>query len=87
MKAKGKHFRESKRGWDASSVRSPKASSSRQRETVLDRPGRAGKTSAEIGLPTVAQWLTNSTRNHDVVGSTPGLTQWVKDPALPQAAE
>ena len=35
------------------------------------------------GVPVVAQWLTNLTRNHKVVGSTPGLTQWVKDPALP----
>ena len=26
---------------------------------------------------------TNPTRNHEVVGSSPGLTQWVKDPALP----
>ena len=24
----------------------------------------------------------NSTRNHEVVGSIPGLTQWVKDPVL-----
>ena len=24
------------------------------------------------------QWLTNPTRNHEVVGSIPGLTQWVK---------
>ena len=30
----------------------------------------------------MAQWLTNPTRNHEVVGSIPGLTRWVKDPAL-----
>ena len=31
-----------------------------------------------IGVPTVAQWLTNPTRNHEVAG----LAQWVDNLAL-----
>ena len=34
------------------------------------------------GVPVVAQGLTNLTRNHKVVGSIPGLVQWVKDLVL-----
>ena len=34
-------------------------------------------------FPSVAKWLANPTRNHDVSGSIPGLAQWVDDPALP----
>ena len=37
----------------------------------------------KYGVPVVAQWLTNPTRNREVVGSVPGLAQRVKDPALP----
>ena len=35
------------------------------------------------GVPVVAQWLTNPTRNHEVAGSVPALARWVNDPALP----
>ena len=35
------------------------------------------------GVPIVAQWLTNPTKNHKVSSSIPGLAQWVKDPVLP----
>ena len=33
----------------------------------------------------MAQWLTNPTRNHEVAGSIPGLTQWAGNLALPWA--
>ena len=36
-----------------------------------------------IGFPVLVQWLMNPTRNHRVVGSIPGLAQWVKDLVLP----
>ena len=36
-----------------------------------------------FGVPVVAQWSTNPTRNHEVAGLIPGLPQWVKDLVLP----
>ena len=36
----------------------------------------------KLGVPVVAQWLMNPTRNHEVSGSVPALAQWVNDPAL-----
>ena len=35
------------------------------------------------GVPFVAQWLMNPTRNDEVVDSITGLAQQVKDPVLP----
>ena len=43
----------------------------------------AQRNSKKKGVPVVAQWLTNLTRNHEVAGLIPGLTQWVEDSALP----
>ena len=36
-----------------------------------------------VGVPVVAQWIVNPTRNHEVVGLVPALAQWVNDLALP----
>ena len=52
---------------------SEKRSSSRGRSSFFKTGPR---------VPVVAQWLTHPTRNHEVSGLNPGLTQWVKDLAL-----
>ena len=38
----------------------------------------------KLGVPVVAQWLTNPTGNHGVAGLIPGLAQWVGNPVLPE---
>ena len=49
---------------------------------ALKRPPKKQNYKNHPRVPVVAQWLTNPTRNHEVVGSVPALAQWVKDPAL-----
>ena len=36
-----------------------------------------------MGVPFLAQRLTNLARTHEDAGLIPCLTQWVKDPTLP----
>ena len=35
-----------------------------------------------FGVPTVVQWVKNLTNIHEDASSIPGLSQWVKDPAV-----
>ena len=49
----------------------------------LDYTGSSQVVKSTKGVPVVAQWLTNPTRNDEVAGSVPALAQWVNDPALP----
>ena len=53
------------------------------KEGEAERDQTPGTRKEGSGVPIVAQWLTNPTRNHEAIGSIPGLAQWVKNPALP----
>ena len=54
-------------------------------DSKLRRKGWPWASETGGGVPVVAQWLMNPTRNHEVSGLIPGLAQWVKDLTLPRA--
>ena len=55
----------------------------RQKNKTKQNKTNKPRKKTKVGVPVVAQWLTNPTRNHEVAGLILGLAQWVKDLALP----
>ena len=46
---------------------------------IMDPRNNEVKKRSRIGVPIMAQWLMNLTRNDKVVGLIPSLAQWIKD--------
>ena len=61
----------------------PPYASGAAQEIATTTKNKKTKKKKKIGVSVVLPWLTNPTRNHEVVGSVPALAQWVNDPALP----
>ena len=53
-----------------------------QQSTLGHISKKSSNSKRYMGVPVMAQWLMNPTRNREVVGLIPGLAQWVKDLSL-----
>ena len=51
--------------------------------SAREEPREYPKLASGLGVPVVAWWVKNLTSIHEDADLVPGLSQWVKDPALP----